>query len=174
MNYYPTALGIYPGTYYLTYATVDYDFIADRFMCEDTGTVEPYYGSSITEEFAELTDRLIDSATSGSEITFIGVTSPFHPTPYELRLEGAVLNAIANSDLKTAEIFHLDPRKLLTPFGNEYKYAKDVHIHIWETVQFPQYVSNMSEWKMKIAMAAAAAVTTFKICEDPPLGNSTY
>lgn len=180
MDYYPTALGIYPRTYSLTYATVTGDCISDRFMCEDIKTIKPYPEETIPEKCGYMTERcaymidfLIDCAGS-CETTFIGVTSPFDPKPDELRLEGAILSAIYNSDLKTADLFHLDPRKFRTPFGNEYKYRKDVYTHIWQIVEFPQSVSNMSEWKLDKAMAVAAAVTTLKIYPNPPMGNSTY
>ncbi len=60
---------------------------------------------------------------------------------------------------------------LHTPIGYQYKNAKDVYNHIQQSVQFPEH-----EYKISIrqAIAVAAAVTAFKICDDPPSGNSTY
>ncbi|MCG9129124.1 hypothetical protein JT359_16160 [Candidatus Poribacteria bacterium] len=171
--YYPTkALGIYPETHHLSYALVTYKIV--NYVCEETYTLDSYSWpeATIAERLNLLADGLIKYRVDAREIAVIGVTSPFHPEPDALRLEGVVLNGLYDSsDFKYKQLFHLDPHKLHTPIGYQYKYAKNLHNHIQQSVQFPEHECKIS---ISQAIAVAAAVTAFKICDDPPIGNSTY
>lgn len=173
---YITALGVYPEIYSLSYAIVTHEFpFTDHYVCEVTSTINSFPEDTVAERLHLLTDRLISYVVREWDITIVGVTSPFHPEPDTLRLEGAVLNTLhACSDSKRIPIFHLDPRKLHTPMGNEYKHAKEIYTHIRQTVQFPQYKCEVAEYKLSETMAVGAAVTTIEIYDNSPLGNSTY
>lgn len=175
--YYPKALGIYPETHHLSYALVAYEDLVN-YVCEETYTFDSFPEATIAERLNLLTDDLIQYIVGAVEIVdtweiaVIGVTSPFHPEPDALRLEGVVLNGLYdNSDFKYKPLFHLDPHKLHTPIGYQYKYAKNLYNHIQQSVQFPEHECKIN---MRQAIAVAAAVTAFKICDDPPIGNSTY
>ena len=171
--YYPSKLlGIYPETHYLTYAFLTFKGMG-TYVCEEMYTLDSWEEETIAERLNLLADSLIDSVSFDTwDIAVIGVTSPFHPEPDALRLEGVVLSGLDNSsDFKYKPLFHLNPHKLHTPIGYQYKNAKDVYNHIQQSVQFPEHECKIS---IRQAMAVAAAVTAFKIWDDPPIGNSTY
>lgn len=171
--YYPKyILGIYTQTHELTYALLTYD--TRNYVCEELYTLDSWDEETIAERLNHLADGLINSISFDTwDIAVIGVTSPFHPEPDALRLEGVVLSGLYdNSDFKYKPLFHLDPHKLHTPVGYQYKYAKNLYNHIQQSVHFPEH--EYKKISMRQAIAVAAAVTAFKICDDPPIGNSTY